>query len=200
MALQVAGERGRVGPGHVPRVGLLLILLYPGEVLGELVELGNGAVRDAGRLRPVTAIEEAVVGPLGEVVLGDEIDHPVRQLAHLPVVSGGNALPGLGGIGLEHLLVEAEEGALLGVLIAEQPVRCGGDQVDLGVAGQQLDVVLGLPIRPLDIEDVERCVGLLGEQRVEFREHLLQPTIGRFVAESEHGDLGGRGVGIIFRG
>ena len=144
------------------------------------------SVLKAGFTGPVSAVHEAVVGPLRVVVFGHEVDVAV-VLAQVPV-RFGHGLPGLGGVGLQHVFAQGHESALLAVGPGVQPVSGGTDQVDVTALGGQGQVVLGLPVGPFDPAELQLRVDLFGQQLVDLRQHFIGP-VGGLVAGHQVHDL-----------
>ena len=193
--VHVGGVRGLPAAGHlgaiggavavgVPRNHVRLVVLDVLEVHSQ-VSPGMHAVFQAGFTGPVAAIHKAVVGPLRIVIFGHEVDLAV-VLAQIPVLSG-NLLPGLGGVGLEHVLGQGQESALLDVGPGVQPVGGGADQVDVAGLGGQGQVVLGGPVGPLDPADLQLGVDLFGQLLVDLGQHFLS-AVGGDVAGHQVGD------------
>ena len=180
---------GAVAVG-VPGIHAFLIVLDPLQVDFH-VRPRMHAVLQASLAGPVAAVHEAVVGPLGVVVLGDHVDLAV-VLAQLPVLSG-HLRPGLGGIGLQHFLAQGQESAALGVGPSVQPVGSGAHQVHAAVLGGQGQVVVGRPVGPLDPTDLEGGVHLLVEDLVDLGQHFVRAV---------RGDVAGHQIGhrYVLRG
>ena len=124
-----------------------------------------------------------MVGPLSVVVFRNQIDFAVI-FAQIPVFSG-NACPGLGSVGLEHLFRQFEECAVLCVGPCVQPVRSGTDQVDGTVHRSQGQVVVCKIIGPRNIVDFQLSVDFFGQDFIELGHHRIKGcslVAGGFVA------------------
>ena len=184
--LPAAGHLGAVGGAvavGVPRDHARLVFLDVLEVYAQVFP-GMDTVLQAGFLGPVAAVHEAVVGPLRVVVFGHEVNLIV-VLAQVPV-GFGHGLPGLGGVGLQHILSQFQESALLGVGPRVQPVGGGTDQVDVAALGGQGQVVLGLPVGPLDPAELQLRVDLFGQQLIDLGQHFVGPVGGLVAGDQVH--------------
>ena len=97
-----------------------------------------------------------------------------------------HALPGLGGVGLQHVFRQGQESALLAVGPCIQPVSGGTDQVDVAALGGQGQVVLGLPVSPLDPAELQLRVDLFGQQLVDLCQHFIGPVGGLVAGDQVH--------------
>ena len=170
--LPAAGElRGIAGAVavRVPRNDAFLVVLDILEVFSQVFP-GIDLLK-AGFPRPIAAVQEAVVGPLRVVVFRHQINGAVI-FAQFPVFRG-NAFPGFGGIGFEHVFSQGQEGALLNVGPGIEPVSRGADQINGAVLRGQGQVVLGGPVCPDDPLDGQFSVDLFGQLFIEDLQHLI---------------------------
>ena len=184
--LPAAGHLGAVGRSvtvGIPRNHVRLVFLDVLEVYAQVFP-GMHSVLKAGFTGPVATVHEAVVGPLRVVVFGHEVDLAV-VLAQVPV-RFGHALPGLGGVGLQHVFRQGQESALLAVGPGIQPVSSGTDQVDVAALGGQGQVVLGLPVGPFDPAELQFSVDLFGQQLVDLCQHFVGPVGGLIAGDQVH--------------
>ena len=186
--LPAAGHLGAVGRTvavGIPRNDIRLVFLNPGKVFAQIFP-GMHAVLQARFLGPVAAVHEAVVGPLRIVVFRNQVNFAI-VFAQVPV-RFGNAFPGHGSIGLQHILAQGHKSALLAVGPCIEPVGSRTDQIDVAALGRQGQIVLSLPVGPLDPAELQFRIDLLGQQFVDLRKHFIGP-VGGLVAGNQIHDL-----------